>query len=172
MCEISNNNQITTFLLSICMGIIFCLSYDIIRAFRKIALNSIVAINICDILYWIIYAFATFVFFVARTNGEIRGFVLFGELLGFISFRVSLSRFIVRFLSFIFIKISTLKQKIDRHFYSSVAKVEKHILKIVKYASKSFKSIKKFLKNIVRLLYNKLNIVDAKRSLDETKTET
>ncbi len=172
MWEISNNNQITTFVLSLLLGCIFCLSYDILRALRKVCLNSFIAVNICDILYWIIYAFVTFIFLIARTNGEIRGFVLFGELIGFVLFRVSISKYIVGILGWAFIKFASLKQKIDSFFYLRFDNFEKGILKAIKYIPKICKSVKKFLKSGFKLLYNKLNIMDVKRSLNETKTKT
>ena len=159
-------------MLSILLGCVFCFFYDLLRALRKAYHNSFIAINIFDIMYWIISAFITFVFLIARTNGEIRGFVLLGELMGFVLFRVIISKYIVGILGWIFIKLATIKQKIDSLFYLYFDKIEKRILKTIKYAPKIFKSIKKFLKNGFKLLYNKLNIIDVKRSLNETKTKT
>ena len=172
MWEISNNNQIITFVLSLLLGCIFCLLYDILRALRKVCLNSFMAINICDLICWIIYGFITFIFLIARTNGEIRGFVLLGELIGFVLFRVSISKYIVGILGWFFIKLAYIKQKIDGLFYLYFDKSEKGVLKTIKYVPKIFKSIKKFLKSRLKLLYNKLNIIDVKRSLNETETKT
>lgn len=130
------------------------------------------AINICDLICWIIYGFITFIFLIARTNGEIRGFVLLGELIGFVLFRVSISKYIVGILGWLFIKLAYIKQKIDGLFYLYFDKSEKGVLKTIKYVPKIFKSIKKFLKSRLKLLYNKLNIIDVKRSLNETETKT
>lgn len=171
MWEISNYNQIVTFALSVCLGAIFCVFYDIFRALRQVCLNTILLINICDVFIWIIYAFTTFIFLIARTNGEVRGYVLCGELLGFVLIRLSVSKFIVKYLGIIFIKILLLNGIISKRFYFFFHKCEKYVLKSTKYVPKTLKSIKKFLKNTVRLLYNDKNIEDAKRSLNETKTE-
>lgn len=171
MWEISNYNQISTFLLSVGVGAIFCAFYDVIRALRRVCLNTVLAISICDILVWVIYAFVTFVFLIARTNGEIRGYVLCGEFFGFILFRICISKLVLRVLSFIIIKSAGIKQKIEMSFYCFTDKTEKHIIKTIKYVPKIFKSVKKFLKSTVGLLYNNKNIDKAKRSLNETKTE-
>ena len=160
MWEISNNNQIITFVLSIALGGVFCLLYDVVRAIRKVGLNSTFAVNVSDILIWVVFAFATFIFLMARTNGEIRGYVLCGELLGFVLMRISISKVLYKLLLVIFLKITSVKRKIDRCFYTFVIKVEKRLLKELKYVPKIFKSIKKFLKNTVKMLYNKTNIVD------------
>ena len=170
MWEISNDNQIITFMLSIALGGIFYLLYDVIRAVRKVGFNSSLAVNIIDLIIWIIFAFATFIFLMARTNGEIRGYVLFGEAIGFVLIRASISKIWFRILRFVLLKIAYIKRKIDTRFYTFTDNVETRILKRLKYAFKLLKSIKKCLKNIAKLLYNKINIVDKKRSLNETKT--
>ena len=82
MWEIDNYDQVITFLLSLVLGATFCAFYDVIRAVRRVCFNSFIAVNICDIVTWIIYAFVTFIFLISRTNGEIRSYVLFGELCG------------------------------------------------------------------------------------------
>ena len=170
MWEISNNNQIITFALSIALGGIFCLLYDVIRAVRKVGFNTALAVNFSDIIIWIVFAFGTFIFLMARTNGEIRGYALLGEAIGFFIMRISFSKIWFKILSWFLIKTANIKRKIDRHFYTFTAKVEKRLLKGVKCVPKLFKSVKKFLKNAIKMLYNKVNIVDKKRSLNETKT--
>ena len=160
MWEISNNNQIITFALSIALGGIFCLLYDVIRAVRKVGFNTALAVNFSDIIIWIVFAFGTFIFLMARTNGEIRGYVLCGEFIGFVLTRISISKVLHKFLLVLLLKITSVKRKIDRYFYTFAIKVEKRILKELKYVPKILKSIKKFLKNAVKMLYNNTNIVD------------
>lgn len=171
MWEISNYNQIITFLLSLCLGAIFCAIYDIIRAMRKVCINSFFAVTITDILIWILYAFATFVFLISRTNGEIRGYVLAGEATGFVLFRLSFSRLLFPFLQFVFIKTAAVNEKITRYIGWFYAKSEYLILKTSKSVFKIFKSAKKLLKNARKLLYTNKNIADAENALNETKTK-
>ena len=144
--------------------------YDVVRAMRKVGFNTTFIVNVTDILIWIIYAFITFIFFISRTNGEIRGYALVGELIGFWLARITVSRIWFILLKFAFLKIAHIKRKIMSRFYLLFDNMETRFLKSLKYAPKLFKSIKKFLKNAVILLYNKINIVDKKRSLNETKT--
>ena len=172
MWEINNNNQIITFLLSLCLGAICCAIYDIVRALRKVCLNSLLAVTIGDILLWVLYAFLTFIFLIARTNGEIRGYVLICELLGFALFRISVSKFLYCFLKFFFENINVIIQKSNKiagYFY---IRIECFTYKAVKFIIKIFKRAKKLLKNTVQLLYTNKKIMHMEKAINETKTET
>ena len=171
MWEISSYNQTITFLLSLCLGGLFCTLYDIIRAARKVCLNSFWAVQITDVFIWIIYAFLTFIFLIARTNGEIRGYVIVGALLGFVLFRISFSRLFFPALRFVFVKMAFIIKKISVCIDRFYLKSETLILNCGKSAFKIFKSAKKLLKNAVKLLYTKKNIANTEKTLDETKTK-
>lgn len=171
MWEINNYNQTITFLLSLCLGALFCTLYDIIRAARKVCLNSFWAVQITDIFLWVLYAFVTFVFLVSRTNGEIRGYVLAGEFLGFVLFRISFSRLLFPALRFVFVKIAAVKKKVTGCIDWFYIKFEALILNWGKSAFKFFKSAKKLLKNAYKLLYTKKNIANTEKTLNETKTK-
>lgn len=171
MWEISNFNQTITFLLSLCVGGLFCALYDIIRAARKVCLNSFLAVQITDILLWAVYAVVTFIFLISRTNGEIRGYVLVGEALGFLLFRISLSRLLFPTLKFIFLTASKISKKIGGFLSNFYIKFESLILKLGKSLFKIYKSAKKLLKNVRRLLYTNKNIDSMEKTLNETKTK-
>lgn len=172
MWEINNQNQIITFLLSLCLGALCCALYDIVRAMRKVCLNSLLAITVGDILLWIFYAFITFIFLMSRTNGEIRGYVLFAELLGFVFFRISVSKVIYWFFNFIFQKIKVIMQKINFVLSAFYTKIEHLVLKAFQFLIKMLKTVKKLLKNTVKLLYTNKNIASMEKTVNETKTET
>lgn len=108
MWEINITNQIITFLYSIIMGVIVAALYDWQKAHRITASNSVIRIFFQDITFWIINTFFTFLLLMARCNGEVRGYVIIGEVVGFTLFRLILSRFILP----IFIWIFKLKEKI------------------------------------------------------------
>lgn len=172
MWEINNQQQIISFLLSVCLGVLCCIIYDIIKASRNVCFNSLLAITLSDILLWIFYAFTTFLFLIARTNGEIRGYVLIGEMIGFFLCRVSISKLVYSIFKFIFQNLYTLLQKINTSVVIFYTKFERILLKAFKLFIKILKSIKKLLKNTVGLLYTNVNIFNAEKSINETKTET
>lgn len=171
MWEIDNYSQIITFVLFLCLGAVFCIVYDVIRAMRKVCINSFLAVTVTDILIWILYAFTTFIFLISRTNGEIRGYTLVGEALGFLLCRVSFSRILFPVLRLVFVKIAMAKKKTARYIGWFYIKFEALILKFGKRVSEIFKSAKKLLKNALKLLYTNKNIADAENSLNETKTK-
>jgi len=171
MWEINAYNQTVSFVLSLGLGAMFCILYDIIRAMRKVCLNTFWSVFFTDILIWLIYAFATFIFLVARTNGEIRGYILVGEFLGFALFRISISRFLFSVLSLVFVKTAAVKKAISSCVSKFYIKFETLGLKVWQGLSKFFKSVKKLLKNTLKLLYTNKNIANTENTLNETKTK-
>lgn len=171
MWEISNYNQLISFILSLCLGALFCLVYDVVRAIRRVCLNSFWAVTLGDILLWIFYAIITFIFLIVKTNGELRGYIFICEFFGFILFRVSCSKFVYKIFSFIFIRISFFKRKTETFFGKIYTKIEMLILKISDYIFKILKTIKKLLKNTVKLLYTNKKFSSSETTLNETKTK-
>lgn len=176
MWEINVTNQIITFVLSLCLGASICMLYDIIRALHKAGLNSFFAVFFTDIIFWIICAFLTFIFLISRTNGEIRGYVLCGELLGFAAVRVTASKIIYWLLSRLF----TLVVKLKKYAYNKINTLMTVLWNVLSNNMKLFlhkfktvlKRVKKLLKNKGELLYTNKNTTNAENVLDETETKT
>ncbi len=97
--------------------------------------------------------------------------MFFGELLGFVLFRVSISKLFFPILKFIFVKIAGIKNRICRLLEILYLKIERLALKMFKFAIKIYKTAKKLLKNIPKLLYTDKNIANMEKNVDETKTE-
>lgn len=176
MWEINITDQIITFGLSLCLGALLCVFYDIIRALRKAGFNSFTAVFFTDIIFWLFSAFVTFIFLIVRTNGEIRGYVLLSELLGFILFRISLSKLLFKMLSFIFVWVTKIKDIIYTKTYLCFDRIEAITLKIFCkgfiFFKRALKSAKKLLKKVLCLLYTNKNNENTENVLNETKTET
>lgn len=93
MWEISNLSQLTGFAYSALFGCIFCLAYDILTASRTVVKPGVWAVFAEDIIYALICSPVAFCLLLAVTGGELRIFVFFGLLCGFVLFRLTLSRF-------------------------------------------------------------------------------
>lgn len=102
MWEIDIAGQIFAFVYSILGGVIFCLIFDVTRFITKQFAPSNTTVFIIDIAYFIVLGFAEFCFFLATTNGEIRGFVFVGNIIGFAFCRFLLSGIFLRLLEFIY----------------------------------------------------------------------
>lgn len=120
---LSNGNQALTFLMSLPLGAALCLLYDVLRIMRifsgrgrtcsrpqeecsknngvkrgrkesDTAATVIIAVE--DVLYSVLALFIVCSYFLLYCNGEVRGYVLVGSAVGFLLFRLTLSRLFVR----------------------------------------------------------------------------
>ena len=139
MWEISINNQISGFGISILLGIILCIFYDIFRVKRKIIFSSAIVIFFEDIFYFSVSAVVVFCFLLALTNGVIRAYIILGLVLGFIFCRYTFSKVsifvftaIIKLLLKIKIIISALKLKLFCLFWTIKEKISKILSKILK----------------------------------------
>ncbi len=167
MWEINVGNQFATFLYSLCLGAALCLFYDILRALRKVGLNSFWAVFISDIFFWISSAFITFIFLLARTYGEIRGYVIIGEFIGFAVFRLIFSKLFLNAFEFIFKFFKKIYLYLNTIFMLVYDKTEYAVINFFESISKN---IKKLLKSIGKVLYTNRNNSDTGYISNEEKT--
>lgn len=146
MWEISNTAQITAFLYSVLLGMIFCLFYDLLRSFRFAVKLTDFSVFLYDIFYFSVISVITFVFLLAVTNGELRGFVFLGILFGFLLFYFTVSRFLLKYLKSLFLFLATLFNRISNCLNAKLENADIFITKILI-------TVKKYLKNVKRMLY-------------------
>ena len=89
--------QLTTFGLSVLLGVLFCLLYDVFRALHIEVFRCFWSVFISDILYWMLILFFAYSFLLIFCNGNVRVYVLFGNALGFALCRFTLSKLFVKF---------------------------------------------------------------------------
>ena len=166
MWEIHTSDQLLTFGYALLLGAILCVIYDLLSTHRIANGCGAVTVFIADLAFWIVAAFMTFLFMLARTNGEIRGYVLVAELLGFVIFRLTLSKLLFTLL-LAFFKMLARVEDFFAYVFETCAefanKMGKKSLKILKRVGKR---IKKLLKSIRELLYTKKNYVKAENKDD------
>lgn len=102
MWEIDNFSQLISFFRALLLGGIFCFLYDIIRALSNVCTFSKLVIFILDFLYFVLISPVIFCFLLSTTNGELRGFIFLGILLGFFVFKILVSRFLLKVLIIVF----------------------------------------------------------------------
>lgn len=173
MWEINITDQVYTFLFALLLGAFFCLFYDIIRAVRKADADSFASAFAGDIVFWVVSAFVTFLFLLARTNGEIRGYVLFAIALGFAAARFTVSGTVFTMLKTIVGFIVSVLRKISVTVIFICCRIQYAMAKVgvfLKCAfSGLFRVIKKLLKSIRQLLYTKKNSSESGQCADEDK---
>lgn len=159
MWEINNNLQVVSFLFSLALGVCFCAFYDIFRAVRLVWCPKGLTVFLQDIIYFCILSVVTFIFLLSITNGEIRGYVLFGILLGFLLFYYTLSRYFLIILKKMLRLLNFVFKAINSGFNWFFSKIEILICKFsyfgVKFLKNTLNYCKKLLKKAKGLLYTK-----------------
>lgn len=167
MWEISLADQTLTFLLSLLGGVVLCLLYDLFRIFRLSRNTSSLGLFFEDIFYCVLCGFLTFCFFIVRCSGEIRGYVLLGELLGFLICRCTLSalllcaaKYVYRFFKRLFDLLARPLRALARFLRKKMVPLMDILGKLPNFAGKT---AKKLLKAPRGLVYNHSNKKARKR---------
>lgn len=146
--------QTKGFLFSLGFGFLMGAVYDMFRIIR-IAISKGKKTQIFfDIVYCILLAFLTFIFFITINEGEIRIYLLLGEAIGFLAYGLSLGVIVVAFME-------TFIGWIKSGFKLIFKPVKKLLVKIKGFLTKGNKRKKKLenkwkihLKPNKHLLYN------------------
>ena len=77
-------DQTRLFLLALGLGFLLGIVYDLFRVVRMAFTMRRAGVFIQDVLFFLTCAAVTFVFLLAVNQGEIRGFIIAGEGLGFL----------------------------------------------------------------------------------------
>ncbi len=158
MWEIDLTEQVYTLLLSLLTGVVFCLVFDACNLVISRFKLKPSAVFLLDVLGFALIGFFDFCFFLARSNGEIRGYVLLGQLLGFILCRATVSKILSLFISLAFKSLETvflaIKKVVLRPILTSVKKI---LIFFNKLKEKYSVFRKKRLKKPNELVYTKEN---------------
>lgn len=98
-------NQVYVFLWSILTGAILALIFDFFRAMRKCGKDNLLIVCLQDVLYLIIAAFVIIMSSFITNDGELRGYMFLGYLLGVIFYLLLLSRMVIKLLSGVFVTL-------------------------------------------------------------------
>lgn len=139
MYSFEQSDQLKFFLLSLGVGFALGVFYDILRALRLSVTNSKAVTVFFDILYFAVFGLATFLFILAINKGQIRFYIIFGEIIGaafyYFSFGIAA------------IKLTDIFVKAFRHFFAFVFKILFAPFRLVfKIFKKCFLKISSFFK--------------------------
>ncbi len=129
--EFSLADQTVYFLFSLLFGVILSALYDIVVVLRIIGLSKLWQTITFDVLYMFLCAVLTVLFAMPFNKGEVRYFVLFGEIIGFFVYRYTLGGLSVKIYSEIirFIRLIIEKSlQISRFFLHKVLKVNRFVV--------------------------------------------
>lgn len=89
--------QTNSFLYAMALGAVLSVLYDVFRIIRVAFGGKKTAVFIEDLVFSLLALVLTFVFVIVFNNGELRFFVLIGELLGFVICHYTVGRIIIGF---------------------------------------------------------------------------
>lgn len=128
---------------SVLLGAVLFFCYDVLRIFRRIVPHGTVWISFEDMIYWIGVTGAVFFMLYQTDDGMIRGFSLGGIAVGAGLYFLLLSRYLVRFFTFLLKKIFHYMGIVFRFLFGPVFRIIRKVLRILK---KQLKKIGKAVK--------------------------
>lgn len=122
-------NQVYVFLYTLLIGVVMGIIFDFFRALRRNGNTKNIVVYIQDIIFWIIIALVIIVSSFLINDGELRGYMLFGYILGALIYMLLFSKY-----------IKTLFEMIFDLFAKIFFNMTKPILKLVKKLEKNNKN--------------------------------
>ena len=92
-------NQTYVFLWSLFVGGILAVIFDFFRILRRKGNTKNYIVYIQDVIYWIIVTFIIIMSAFITNDGELRGYMFIGYILGAIVYIVTISQFILKFVN-------------------------------------------------------------------------
>ncbi|MFG6370045.1 MAG: spore cortex biosynthesis protein YabQ [Lachnospiraceae bacterium] len=83
-------------LASIATGACMAFSYDLLRLFRRLIKHGKVAVDLEDLLYWIVWFCFSFALLYYGNNGVIRFAAVFGAAVGMLLYVVTIGQFFIK----------------------------------------------------------------------------
>ena len=150
MWELNSSFQLISTAWAVLIGAVFCLFYDFLRAFRKVKYCGAVRIFFEDVCFSAFFGITVFCYLLATTNGEVRGYVLFGLAVGFIISRLTVSVFFLKLLVWLFSAFLRVFRKVSPFIYGLF---DRFLGLCAKICKKCLQTAKKLLKKSKRMLY-------------------
>ena len=97
MTDFTPAQQTVYFLSSIALGAGFAMVYDLVRAVRMLLRAGRAHLLVSDILFFFACGVATSLFALPFSKGDVRGFIIFGEAVGFLTYRLTLGSIFGKF---------------------------------------------------------------------------
>ncbi len=166
MYSVPQTEQLSIFVAALGLGFLLGVIYDLFRAIRLSVSTSKYAVIIFDVLYFLTFGLISFLFILALNKGEIRFYIIAGEIIGgafyYFSFGIAAMK-ITDHLVKLLRKLYTLVFKVASAPFRLVKRVLLHILEklkilFIKTKKKSKKIRKKHLPKARMYVYNLFGI--------------
>ncbi|NLP14027.1 MAG: spore cortex biosynthesis protein YabQ [Clostridium sp.] len=151
---VSVSNQAYVFLSCVLGGMIIAFVYDIFRVRRKAIKSGNLIVYFEDFIYWIIVALVLFAVVYRSNEGEIRGYLILGVIIGIILYAFLLSRIVMK----VFLFLIRVVYKVAVFAFTIILLPIKIVLKLLGFPAKRiYKIISQCINKIKRASRNKLD---------------
>ncbi len=147
MTDLTLAKETRLFLLSIVVGVGLSLLYDLLRVLRLQTRHRPIVVSLEDLLYFLVCAAVTFGFALKDNSGQIRGYILIGELLGWGCWHLTAGELAVKIASGIFALLRRVVLAVARVALFPFYCLWKLVLKILRLLSRPMKL---FLKKVMQ----------------------
>ena len=172
MYNVHQSEQTVIFLTSLGVGFLLGVLYDVFRTIRLSFSKSHIATVIFDVIYFILFGFISYIFILASNKGEIRSYIIIGEIIGaafyYFSFGIVAIRItdklviaIKKFQKLIFTIVSFPFRLLYRLFHTAFLKIRSIFKKTSKFSSEMQK---KLLPKLRIYVYNLLCILGVRKA--------
>ena len=110
MWEIGLVHQLVSSGYAVAVGAVFAAVYDVLKACCIVNKANSIIVFIKDVTFSLFAFFVTFMLLMARSNGMVRGYILFWIFIGFLLFRISISKIWFKILTFFFGRLRTFSE--------------------------------------------------------------
>ncbi len=144
-------------------GIKLAVFYDVFLILRNVIRHKNFFVYAEDFIYWLLCALFVFEHLYEIGDGYIRWYVALGVGIGMLTYKLTISRWLVKGVSFILNKINAILVKILRFFLRPFYVFFKKIRRLFKYIAARVRTILRLLKKKLTLTLKMLKIAISKR---------
>lgn len=148
---------------AILWGLELAILYDAISILRNVFKHKNFFIYSEDFFYWIFCALFVFEKLYEIGDGHVRWYMALGVGIGMLAYKLTLSKWIVKGISFFLNKIKRLVLKIINVFVKPFGFIARKIRQIVKYIKARLRSVLRLMKKKLTLAVKMLKITLCKR---------
>ena len=162
--ELTLRQQTEAFLWSFALGAVIAVIYIIISVIRVISPPSKIQLFVGDVLFMVLSALLNFLFAVAFTEGNVRFYTIFAELLSFFAIYLTLGKVAQKTAYIVFRFLRTIFRKITNPITRLINAISSFLGKKCSFLVKKAKKIKKVRFFLLHCRYKMLYNVNDKSS--------
>ncbi len=175
MYSVPQSRQLAIFICALGAGFLLGVLYDVIRTLRLSFTKSKTALIIFDTVYFLLCGIISFLFILAFNKGEVRFYILAGEIIGWVFYYFSFGMVAIKITDVIVIALDKAKKVLIkvisapfRLIFKAVNRIQEKLHKLFKKSGKKSQKIrKKYLQKLRLYVYNLFGIMSTRANTEQ-----